>query len=301
MTKELLNYVKQLSLSDWKSLSDKGLKTQEEVGELAKAILPYVNAFATTHRFVLKENILEECVDTILCALSIAYGLDFSNGDIDAMMMRKLKKWAILQEEGGVSLHAIPFEIHVTVDIKGVTSFVKMCESIGVKATLLELYDINGKMIQQDVMSSSVHFGDNSSVLAEMHRISSELKAGGITVLREKIETIMQHPAAPTFKNGRVMRENNYFETHIEVMGDKATIQSAASSLQLYVSCNKNKIDNGIYSLTCRSTNKREIHQEKVTYILDTLTKSGIEVVDTLTEFAIHDTNTKLDEKWVYV
>lgn len=56
----LNNYIKSLSIKDKKTLSQKGLKLAEEVGELAKAILPYDSAHGTNHRFIDKEKILEE-------------------------------------------------------------------------------------------------------------------------------------------------------------------------------------------------------------------------------------------------
>ena len=44
MNKELLKLIKELSLKDKKSLSQKALKTSEETGELARVILPFDNA-----------------------------------------------------------------------------------------------------------------------------------------------------------------------------------------------------------------------------------------------------------------
>lgn len=39
---KLVEFIRGLSAQDAKDLSQRGLKTQEEVGELAKAILPFV-------------------------------------------------------------------------------------------------------------------------------------------------------------------------------------------------------------------------------------------------------------------
>jgi hypothetical protein len=50
MNNELLDYIQNLSLRDFKTLSQKALKVSEECGELAKAVLPYDNAYATRHR-----------------------------------------------------------------------------------------------------------------------------------------------------------------------------------------------------------------------------------------------------------
>jgi NTP pyrophosphatase (non-canonical NTP hydrolase) len=50
MTKDILAYIRSLSVKDKKTLSQKALKTCEEVGELAKAILPFDSAHGTNHQ-----------------------------------------------------------------------------------------------------------------------------------------------------------------------------------------------------------------------------------------------------------
>src|SRR5579863_8414064 len=97
MNKDLLDYIKTLSLNDTKNLSAKGLKAAEEVGEMAKKILPYNNEFATRHRFVLAKDILEEVADVMLSAMSVAYDLNFTHENIEQMLMNKSRKWAGLQ------------------------------------------------------------------------------------------------------------------------------------------------------------------------------------------------------------
>lgn len=54
--RDINNYIKSLSLKDKKTLSQKCLKLTEEVGELAKAILPYDSAHGTNHRFIERTN-----------------------------------------------------------------------------------------------------------------------------------------------------------------------------------------------------------------------------------------------------
>ena len=109
-------FIKQLSLSDKKSLSQKALKTCEEVGELAKAILPFDSAHGTNHRFVDREKILEEIADVHLTNLSIAYSLGFSDEEITDMIHQKSLKWSELQAKEEKAQFPLPFEIHITVD-----------------------------------------------------------------------------------------------------------------------------------------------------------------------------------------
>lgn len=89
-------FIRQLSLDDKKNLSQKALKTCEEVGELAKAVLPYESAPGTNHRFIDKYKILEEVADVYLTSMSIAYCLGFSDEEIEGMINQKSLKWSEL-------------------------------------------------------------------------------------------------------------------------------------------------------------------------------------------------------------
>ena len=166
MKQSTLDYIKTLSKSDTKTLVQKTLKTVEEVGELAKVVLPYENAFATTHRFVNKSQILEEVADSILCLYSIAYNIDATDEDIEQMVTHKMMKWADLQAREGRIKYPIPFEIHVTVNMTGYTTdkgfkqdqldveaFKDVCKEIGVKPILLDLHLQEGAVIK-DLMTS---------------------------------------------------------------------------------------------------------------------------------------------------
>jgi len=109
-------FIKQLSLNDKKTLSQKALKTCEEVGELAKAILPFDSAHGTNHRFVDRERILEEIADVHLTNISIAYSLGFTDEEITDMIHQKSLKWSELQAKEEKAQFPLPFEIHITVD-----------------------------------------------------------------------------------------------------------------------------------------------------------------------------------------
>jgi predicted house-cleaning noncanonical NTP pyrophosphatase (MazG superfamily) len=83
--------IKELTRNDKKTLSGKALKAQEEVGSLAKCVLPYEGGHGTNHRFITDKKILEECVDTFLTVRSIAYSLGFSDEEWDSMVVSKCK------------------------------------------------------------------------------------------------------------------------------------------------------------------------------------------------------------------
>ena len=197
MNKNLLDYIKVLSLKDKKTLSQKALKVSEETGELAKVVLPFDNAHGTTHRFIEKGRILEESVDVILTAMSIAYELGYSHDEIEEAMMTKAQKWQGIQVKEDKIDYPIPYEIHVTVKMSGhqdsypqqIRKFKAVCEGIGVKPIVLDLENDGMK----DAMTSSHHFGDNRSAYTECMRIASHLEHCGMEVLREKIETVPWH------------------------------------------------------------------------------------------------------------
>jgi NTP pyrophosphatase (non-canonical NTP hydrolase) len=225
---ELEEYVKNLSLNDKKTLSQKALKTAEEVGELAKSILPYDSAPGTNHRFVDKYKILEEVADTYLTIMSIAYSLGFERSDIDDMIYEKSKKWSLIQSKEKESEFPLPFEIHITISgddmrdpilfdrkIFDIDQFKVACQKIGVKPIVLDL-EIN-KGVIKDYMTSSKHFGDNKSAYIESLRISEELKKFGFFTLRTKIETVPWHPGSPR-SNNKEIENGCYFESHIGVV-----------------------------------------------------------------------------------
>lgn len=115
MDKDLLKYIRTLSENDTKTLTQKALKTSEEVGELAKVVLPYENAAGTLHRFVNRRQILDSAADIILCALSIAHELDYTDQEINDMIHAKATKWSGLQAKEKKVKYPLPYEIHVTI------------------------------------------------------------------------------------------------------------------------------------------------------------------------------------------
>lgn len=77
------------------SLTEKALKAQEELGELAAEILAYnecQNKSASAKGS--PEAILEESVDTIICVVDILAKMKFSTCAINVMIEKKAAKWA---------------------------------------------------------------------------------------------------------------------------------------------------------------------------------------------------------------
>lgn len=309
MNQNFLDYVRALSKDDKKTLSQKALKTAEEVGELAKVVLPFDGAYATNHRMPQREKILEEACDTVLCALSVAYDLNFSDEEIDQMLQRKAEKWAVQQNKEKGFKFPIPFELHMTVHLDETESldrFRVVCADIGVKPIILDLQATNGTSVMNDVMTSSKHFGTNGSVLDEMVRIRGALIDANFRCVRSKVETVPWHPAAPQYSE-EPMPPNCYFESHIAARlktDDELRIfRNMCERFELHVSQNVFKrYDDGAFVVmaTKRDYNTfRGKFEIKVSAAVHALRQEGLNIEEPITEFAVYDTKVSHDYSWL--
>jgi NTP pyrophosphatase (non-canonical NTP hydrolase) len=306
MKPNLLSYIKLLSQKDKKTLSQKALKTSEEVGELAKKILPFDNASGSIHKFTDKQNILEEVADVILSSLSIAYDLGFDDDDIESMIHKKSIYWNELQnKESLVNTSEIPFEIHVTVETEDIEGFKRSCECLGVKPIVIELENSKEKSIQ--VMTSSDIVSSNTGAYNECKKISDFLKNSGFNVVREKIESVPWHPAAPSDKLGRTgMPKGSYFETHFTIVCDESRrkfLELVLNKWECHLSRNVfKKMDNGQFKImgTFRnytwSQEKFKVHTK---LIKKELKEHKFDVDKVINEFCIYDTKESKDWNWM--
>lgn len=332
MNKFLDDFIKDLSIKDKKTLSQKGLKLAEEVGELARAILPYDSAPGTNHRFSDREQILEEIVDVYLTNISIAHSLGFTDEEMNDMLNKKSKKWAELQLKEEAATFPLPFEIHITVDTTenffecDIDGFKSKCQEFGVKPIVLDLEMKEGSI--KDVMTSSKHFGDNRTAYEEANRIANRLTSFGYKVVRKKIETVPWHPAAPTFNTGEPIPNGCYFESHIGVVispEEKPYLEglveelnagffspsrgfSRPSKIELGGTCKlsqnffKKSKDGSKFvnmltyrdSMTCKEDFERDVELIKFLLNEDKFSFEKVEV-----EYALYDTNVNHDSKWI--
>lgn len=86
-----------LSISDQKTPEQKALKTAEETGELAQAVLSCYGAPCCSYKEKSKDEILAEAADVIQCALSVvAKSFEeegFPKERFELMYTFKLDKW----------------------------------------------------------------------------------------------------------------------------------------------------------------------------------------------------------------
>lgn len=326
------DFIRTLSIKDKKTLSQKGLKLVEEMGELARIILPYDSAHGTNHRFTDREALLEEVVDIHLSNISIAYSLGFTDEEFDDMLIIKSQKWSQLQANEEKAEFPLPFEIHVTVDANNITetklnefftypydlhTFKSVCDGIRVKPIVIDL-EINDGSIIKDVMTSSKHFGDNRSAYEESKRICDELKRHGYKVLRNKIESVPWHPAAPVISTGKEIPNGCYFEAHIGVTiypGQKDElndfVKSTLTDSSLIELSGTAKLSQNFFKkskdgskfvnmLTYRSnmcgSPKFKLEVEGIKHLLQ---EEGFEFEKVEVEYAVYDTNVTHDAKWI--
>ena len=317
------DFIKNLSIKDKKTLSQKGLKLVEEVGELSRVILPYDSAHGTNHRFIDREAILEEVVDVYLTNISIAHSLGFTDEEFNDMLIKKSEKWSKLQAAEEKAEFPLPFEIHVTIKPDNtyidftIDEFKNDCELIGVKPIVIDL-EINDGSIIKDVMTSSKHFGDNRSAYEESVRIVNELESRGYIVVRNKIESVPWHPAAPVISTGKEIPNGCYFESHIGVVikpeekdelnnfvfnvlsnGSLIELSGTAKLSQNFFKKSKDG-SKFVNMLTYRSnmcgSPKFKLEVDGIKHLLQ---EEGFEFEKVEVEYAVYDTNVTHDAKWI--
>lgn len=312
MRQDILEAVKQLSIADPKTLSQKTLKLFEEGGELAKAVLPYEAAAGTLHRVVHKGHILEEAADSILVALSIAYSLGFDDDAIASAMQRKSMYWAELQKnEAGINPNKIPHEIHVTVEsATSIDVFRTDCKNIGVKPVVLALHTKSDATLK-DVMTSQVVIGTTTEAFSAMHKTQVVLEDLGYHVTRCKIEAAPWHPSAPTATNKLEHAKHNYFESHIEVTVDDsedsfatlAALKDCLSDTDAHLSGNFFKATETVKTVMVtlrRYSGTFEKFKYELSMLKEQITAWGFEFNQKdIVEYSIYDSNTDHDTEWM--
>lgn len=305
MNNNLLELIKGLSLADTKTLSQKALKLSEESGELSSKVLALENADGSRHKVFYKQDILEECADAILVALSIAYSLGYDSDSIDSMMQDKAYYWSSLRELD-TSDGKYPYEIHLTIesalDEFDYDRFYSHCKEKGVKPIIL---DLEG---QEQITTSTIVYGTVNDASTATDELTDwfELKEneGGAylyDVVRRKIETVPWHPMTRSFD------PNKYYETHFTFVVPEDEVDHVryyCGQYGVHVSKNALKYDvDGMKKFmgTVRDYTNREQHETRVSKILNYLKNNRIEPVKHITEYAFFDSNKQLDDKWMKI
>ena len=179
-------------------------------------------------------------------------------------------------------------EVHLTV--KHQDSFEQDCKSLNVKPIIIDM----GSSIPTHSMTSSTYVNkSDSEVYASSLNLKNKLEELGYEVQRLKIETVPWH------KQGYNPKSDQYFEAHFAIKGDIS--DEDLKILELHKSKNLLKKDNGlIQMLTYRvyKSNNTWFNMH-IDYLETHLDYLGIDVIKTIREFAIYDSNSSLDDHWL--
>lgn len=90
----MLELIEKLSKQEIKTLLQRAVKLQEEVGELAQEILIHEKASGSQHKDAGADGILGESVDVTLVALSIFFASGGTTAELTDLIEKKSQKWA---------------------------------------------------------------------------------------------------------------------------------------------------------------------------------------------------------------
>lgn len=305
---KITDLIRELTKRDTKTLTEKVLKTGEEYGELVKRVLPYQLVDGSLHKLTTKEQILEECADLYLCLYSVVADIGVSDSEFEEMVIKKSNKWAKLQlnsQDKRFDVASIPFEIHVTVKADenlDVDKFKLACYKLNVKPIILDLQ----KDQLVDVMTSSTIISNNRDIFEEVSRISNGLTDLGFNVIREKIETVPWHPAAPVADDDP-MPADCYFESHLNVkvkhVDQLDALGEIAAEYGAHMSRNMNKkYDDGSFKnmVTLRNYTGGSItFNNQVNQLMVKIMDSGFTIDKHVVEFSIYDSKVNHDKSWL--
>ena len=199
------------------------------------------------------------------------------------------------------------YEVHITVELfpLGMDLFLKICNQLYVKAITINLEQKPNQIIQQDVMTSSKHYGSYDEVYAYAVAIGKTLKDFGFKILRVKIESEPLHEKSPK-EIGDIMPDGLYFESHIAFLIQKSQrelLQDVAIRGGARISRNPLKTtDQGmVVMVTLRDYEAPfVVFSQKLQKLLQ-LTSSAqfIPYKKIEVEFAIYDSNYEHDIQWI--
>lgn len=193
-------------------------------------------------------------------------------------------------------------EHHLTVQNCTVQSFRKICEQINVKPILIDLR-IKSETPTQ-LMTTSKYKGNLSQIWEENERIYQGLISNELEVSRRKIEIAPFHPIVPV---DEPCTDPMYFEAHIKVSTTKDRLQELRMvSKEYFAHTSRNAFkceeDDCIYMVTFRLYRTSLTQFKKMLSILiEVLRGYKFDIVEQPdVEFAIYDSNSKLDMEWLY-
>lgn len=201
------------------------------------------------------------------------------------------------------------FEAHITVKpfdhSQQKEIFDQLCHSLGIKAIQIELS--RGDVPIQP-MTCSRHTGNLSSVYQQVLAIAEKLGNHQFEVTRLKIEAHPDNVGVPQTKAELSDHsKNNYFEHHLKILLDS---QSPPKALLEVCQQHVAHLSNNAYKSQKNGqfeyfVTKRLYHTAKIkalqsfTAFAHDLQQTGIEVLKSITEYCVYDSNVNIDDNWL--
>lgn len=196
-----------------------------------------------------------------------------------------------------------PHEIHVTAspETTDEEQFRQACGDLGVKAHVI-LNEVPSGEAQVDYLTGSEVNGRSGEAFTELRRISAGLRAEGIDVVREKIETTPWHPMAPKSSLDK-LPPDTYFECHF-TLPDLPTVHGFRAlewgGVPFLISTTESKRQAGLLFATMRHyISTAGAFVENVNDIYASLSKQLDDLKPPTVEFALYDSNPDHDNAWI--
>lgn len=184
------------------------------------------------------------------------------------------------------------YEIHITVNNS--ENFVSDCYELGIKPIIIDM----GEDVPAHVMTSATVKGNDQIAFTTANGFANAFRDRGYEVLRMKIETVPWHPCASH------PSDDQYFETHFAIrkQGDNYLLNEILKTAPfLHRSRNLLKRGGDLIQMVTFRLNKINSTEflSRVEQITNNLEAAGLKLEKVITEFALYDTNVKMDEAWL--
>jgi hypothetical protein len=199
------------------------------------------------------------------------------------------------------------FEVHLTAsaaDAVTLTRFRDWC--VGKRFKCVHIVLARGDSVSQPMATWRRGDATLAGVVAEAHGRAAEVAAGGIPVTRVKVEAAPGNPGVPA-TDADPHAPGCYFEHHAKLLRDaddtRDRLLEVCERFGAHLSRNAFKVapagrEERFVTLRCHRVG-RATAAARFTALLTALAAVGETVVDSESEYCVHDTNLTLDAGWL--
>jgi hypothetical protein len=191
------------------------------------------------------------------------------------------------------TVETLHYEIHVTVDHR--ETFVDDCYAIGVKPVIIDMGD---DVPTHSMTSSTLKDSNDTAAFVTAHSIAKALEDIGYDVERIKIETVPWHPKTSN------PEPEQYFETHFafKVEGDGYMLNQMLKMAK-WLHPSRNLLKKGEDRIQMVTYRRHDVDSKTYLESIDDMQKvfldNHLKLDKVITEFALYDTNERMDDPWL--